>query len=260
VIQPSLAYLQVQFRLGYNDGRTSPFADEQVRKAVRYAIDAERINELVQLGEGEVATQSLPESSPGYDPALADAYPYDPEEAKRLLAEAGYPDGFEFTMVIPGPGIENMQRQGELIQSMLADVGITANIKPVSGSDIATNYYINGGGDAFAAARLASSFYPGAYHDAYAPFQFVAIWNQTEREDIGDIASQALAATDDAETAQLTRQAAKIVSDEAMEVPIAFMPQFLATNKDRVGGVVGGQRDICDRPDLSQATVITGKE
>ena len=77
-------------------------------------------------------------------------------------------------MAIPGPGIQNMQSQGELIQSMLKDVGITANIKPIAGNDIATNYYINGGGDAFAAAQLASSFFPGAYYDEFGKFQYVA--------------------------------------------------------------------------------------
>ena len=48
------------------------------------------------------------------------------------------------------------------------------------------------------------------------------------------------------------QQAAKVVMDEAMEAPIAFMPQFLAVAKARVGGTVGGQRNICDPPDLSQ--------
>lgn len=260
VIKPTDAYLQMQLRLGYNDGRTSPFANPLVRKAVRFAIDTKKINDLVQLGEGEVATQSLPKESPGYDPSVADAYRYDPAEARRLLADAGYPNGFEFTLAIPGPGIENMQKQGELIQAMLADVGIKAKIKPIQGSDIATSYYINGGGDAFAAARLASSFYPGAYYDQFGKYQFVAIWNKAQNPEIDDLMLRAQGSTDPAETARLTQEAAKIVSDQALEVPIAFMPQFLATSKSRVGGVVGGQRNICDPPDLSKATIEAGKD
>jgi peptide/nickel transport system substrate-binding protein len=260
VIKPTEAYLQLQFRLGYNDGRTTPFANPLVRQAVRYAIDSKKINDLVQLGEGEVASQSLPKESPGYNPDLASTYPYNPDEARRLLAQAGLPNGFSFTMVIPGPGIDNMQKQGELIQAMLADVGIKAKIKPISGNDISTTYYINGGGDAFAAARLASSFYPGAYYDAYGKYQFVAIWDKAQRDDIDSLMLQAQGSKDPNETARLTKQAAKIVSDEALEAPIAFMPQFLATNKARVGGTVGGQRNICDPPDLSALKLKTGKQ
>ena len=260
VVKATEAYLQFQFRLGYNDGRTTPFVNPLVRKAVRFAIDPVKINDLVQLGEGAIATQALPEESPGYNGEIADDYAYDPDEAKRLLTEAGYPNGFEFTMVIPGPGIENMNRQGQLIQDMLGAVGITAKIVPVQGNDIATNYYISGGGDAFAAARLASSFYPGAYYDQFGKFQFVPLWNKAERADIDDLTLRAQGSKDPAETARLTQEAAKIVSDEALEVPIAFMPQFLATAKDRVGGIVGGQRNICDPPDLSGLKMKAGKE
>ena len=214
----------------------------------------------MQLGEGTVADQSLPESSPGFNPDIVGAYPYNPDEAKRLLNQAGYPNGFEFTMVIPGPGIENMSKQGQLLQDMLAKVGITANIKPIQGNDIATNYYINGGGDTFAAAQLASSFYPGAYYDQFGKFQFVPIWNKAQRADIDDLTLRAQGSLDPKETARLTQDAAKIVSDEALTAPIAFMPQFLATAKDRVGGVVGGQRNICDPPDLSQLKMKAGKD
>jgi len=252
VAQPSEAYLQFQFRLAFKDGRESPFADVNVRKAVRHAINAEEINEIVQRGKGEVATQALPKGSAGYDATLADDYPYDPELAKDLLRQAGYPNGFEFTMAIPGPGIKNMQSQGELIQDQLSKVGIKANIKPILGQDIATQYYIAGGGDAFAAAHLASTFYPGSLFSQWGKFEFVAIWNGAERTDIDDLTLRAQAATDPAETAALTKQAAKIVSDEALDVPIAFMPQFLAYNKARVGGKVGGQSNICVPPDLSE--------
>jgi ABC-type transport system substrate-binding protein len=251
VVQPSQAYLQFQFRLAFKDGRKSPFADVRVRKAIRYAINTQEINQIVQGGKGEVATQSLPKDSPGYDPALANAYPYNIGRAKDLLAQAGYPNGFKFTMAIPGPGIKNMQSQGALIQDQLSKIGVTAEIKPILGQDIATQYYIAGGGDAFAAAHLASTFYPGVYYDQWGKFQFVPIWNGAERTDLDSLTLRAQATSNPAETQSLTRQAAKIVSDEALEVPIAFMPQFLAYNKGRIGGTVGGQTDICKPPDLS---------
>ncbi|MGZ6994879.1 MAG: ABC transporter substrate-binding protein [Acidimicrobiia bacterium] len=251
VVQPSEAYLQFQFRLAFKDGHKSPFADPRVRQAIRYGINAAEVNQIVQRGQGEVATQSLPKNSPGYDASLAGAYPYNPEKAKDLLRQAGYPNGFEFTMAIPGPGIKSMESQGAVIQDQLSKIGVKANIKPILGQDIATQYYIAGGGDAFAAAHLASTFYPGVYYDQWGKYQFVPIWNGAERADIDALTLRAQATTDPAETQALTRQAAKIVSDDALEVPIAFMPQFLAYNKTRIGGTVGGQTDICKPPDLS---------
>ncbi|MGZ6884648.1 MAG: ABC transporter substrate-binding protein [Acidimicrobiia bacterium] len=251
VTKKTEAFLRLEFRYGFSDGRTTPFANPLVRQAVAYAIDKKKINDVVQLGEGEVASQALPKSSPGYNPSLEGMYPFSPQKAKDLLTQAGYPNGFTFTMAIPGPGIQNMQSMGELIQSMLKDVGITANIKPIAGSDIATSYYINGAGDAFSAAQLASSFYPGAYYDEFGKFQYVPTFNHAENQQITDLTLQAQAAQDPQDTARDVQQAAKIVMDGAMEDPIAFMPQFLAVAKDRVGGTIGGQRNICDPPDLS---------
>ena len=250
-VQPSEAYLQFQFRIANKNGKKSPFADQRVREAVRYAINRDEINKIVQKGLGEVASQQLPKNSPGYNPTVADAYAYNPQKAKDLLTQAGYPNGFTFTMAIPGPGIKNMQDQGALIQDQLKQVGITAKIKPVLANDIATQYYIGGNGDAFAAAHLASTYYPGIYYDQWGKFQFVPIWNGAERADIDDLMLRAQAATDPSQTAALTKQAAQIVSDEALDAPIAFMPQLMAFNKSRVTGSFTGQTDICDPPNLS---------
>jgi peptide/nickel transport system substrate-binding protein len=257
VTKKTEAFLRLEFRLGFSDGRTTPFTNPLVRQAVLYAIDRKKINDIVQLGEGEVASQALPKSSPGYNASLADMYPFNPTHAKELLAQAGYPNGFSFTMAIPGPGIQNMQSMGELIQSMLKDVGITANIKPIAGNDIATNYYINGAGEAFSAAQLASSFYPGAYYDEFGKFQYVPTFNHSENQQVTDLTLQAQAAKTPEEVGGLVQQAAKVVMDGAMEAPIAFMPQFLAVAKSRVGGTVGGQRNICDPPDLSKVRMKT---
>ena len=251
VVQPSGAYLQLQMREAYKDGRKSPFADERVRKAMRYAINTEEINKIVQRGKGEVASQPLPKDSPGYDASIANAYPFDPAKAKALLAEAGLPNGFEFTMAIPGPGIKNMADQGQLIQDQLKKIGVTAKIVPILGQDIATQYYIQGGGDAFAAARLASTFYPTAIDSQWGKYEFVAIWNGAENQEITDLMNKALGSNDQAEIADLTKQAARYTSEHALEVPIAFMPQIIGFDKARVGGTFTGQYDICKAPDLS---------
>ncbi len=253
VSQSTEAYLQFQFRTKQG----SPFTNPLVRQAVRYAIDTKQINDIVQGGKGEVATQALPKGSPGYNPDIANAYPYDPAKAKDLLTQAGYPNGLDFTMVIPGGNIANMEQQGALIQDQLKKVGIRAKIERILGTDIATQYYIAGKGDAFGAAHLANKFYPGVYYDQWGKFQFVPIWNGAQRDDIDSLMIDAQSTTDPNRTAQDTKDAAKIVSDQALEVPIAFMPQFMAYDKARVGGTVGAQTDICDPPNLTQLRMKT---
>jgi peptide/nickel transport system substrate-binding protein len=108
--------------------------DVTVRQAINYALDREGLLEAVQLGNGTVTTQVFKASSAAYDPALDDAYPYDPEKAKDLLADAGYADGL--TIEMPSTVVLG-EATYALIKQQLADVGIT-----VVNEDFAPEDYI----------------------------------------------------------------------------------------------------------------------
>jgi peptide/nickel transport system substrate-binding protein len=254
VVQSTGAYLQFEFRQNFKD-KPTPFANKLVRQAVSHALDRKKINDVVQDALGEVASQPFPKDSPAYVPEVADLYPYDPEKAKALLDRAGYPDGFEFVMAIPGGNIANMERQSTLVQQMLDAIGLKAKVNRILGSDIATQYYILGKGDAFVAAELDSTFPTGKLQNNYGVGQFVAIWDGVERDDITDLMLKAQATTSLDETYRLVREGVKIAMNEALDVPIAFMPQLMAYDKNRVSGTIGGQTNICDPPDLTQAVV-----
>jgi peptide/nickel transport system substrate-binding protein len=71
----------------------SPWADRRVRLAANLAIDRPAINQAVTMGLSKITASIIPQSFEGYWPAPL--YPYDAERAKRLLAEAGYPNGFD---------------------------------------------------------------------------------------------------------------------------------------------------------------------
>lgn len=73
-------------------------ADVRVRQAINYALDREALLEGLEDGYGEPTTQIFGTATDAYSADLEDAYPYDPERAKELLAEAGYPDGITITM------------------------------------------------------------------------------------------------------------------------------------------------------------------
>ena len=72
--------------------------DVKVRQAINYAFDRGGLLTALQTDHGTVTTQVFPASSDAYDPALDDYYTYDPEKAKDLLTEAGYPDGLTIKM------------------------------------------------------------------------------------------------------------------------------------------------------------------
>lgn len=249
-VQTTGSYLQFEFRIKFK-----PFSDVRVRQAVNFAIDRDEINRVVQKGLGEVASQPFPKDSPSYVPDLANTYTYNPDRARQLLSDAGYPNGFDMVMVIPGGGIKNMEDQGALIQEQLKKVGIRATIQRILGNDIGSQFYLQGVGDAFSAAELDTTLPMGKLYNNYAKFQYVAIYDGAERDDITELMKKANASTDQNEVIDLMHQGVKIAVEQALDVPIAFMPQFMAYDKARVSGTVGGQTNICDQPDLTKTVV-----
>ncbi|MBK7332986.1 MAG: ABC transporter substrate-binding protein [Betaproteobacteria bacterium] len=116
--------------LAYNTTK-KPFDDVRVRKAVNMAIDKQAIIKAVYLSAGVAATNPIPPSMWSYNKAIKDD-PYDPAAAKKLLAEAGYPNGFStdlWAMPVQRPYNPNARRIAELMQADLEKVGIKAEIK-----------------------------------------------------------------------------------------------------------------------------------
>lgn len=114
--------------LGLTNTR-APFDNKLVRQAVNYAIDKQAIVDAFFEGRAEVAVNPMPSSISGYNDALS-PYPYDPEKAKSLLAEAGY-DGKEielWAMPVPRPYMPDGAKVAEVIQKNLEDVGIPSKI------------------------------------------------------------------------------------------------------------------------------------
>jgi len=79
-----------------------PLANETVRKALCYALDREQVFDVVADGHGTAVGSSIyPNFRKYFLPELADLYPHDTEKAKAMLAEAGYPNGFDLTITVP---------------------------------------------------------------------------------------------------------------------------------------------------------------
>lgn len=109
-----------------------PFSDKRVRQAINHAIDADLIIKRLVRDKAYRATGWLPLSSPAYDKDMK-PYDFNPEKAKKLLTEAGYPDGFEFEWTA-SPNESWGVPIVEAVIPMLAKVGVKVKIKPVEGS------------------------------------------------------------------------------------------------------------------------------
>lgn len=106
---------------------TKPFTNPDVVKAINYAIDRQAIVAVQASGYGTPSYQPFPKGFVGYDPTLANLYPYNPAKAKQLLAAAGYKHGLKITL----DSVSIDDPIAEQIQGQLAKAGITAIIKNV---------------------------------------------------------------------------------------------------------------------------------
>jgi peptide/nickel transport system substrate-binding protein/oligopeptide transport system substrate-binding protein len=109
-----------------------PFDNLKVRQALNHAIDKQRIVQLLN-GRATVANQILPPLMPGYDSTYT-GYEYDPEKAKALLAEAGFPDGFETS--IECISVDPQPKLCESFQQDLAKVGIKLTINNLAAPNV----------------------------------------------------------------------------------------------------------------------------
>lgn len=123
-----------QIMMGLNVTK-EPFIDTTLRQAVAYAIPFERIVEEVYENEGIVSQGVIPVLGAYHDPETY-PYKYDPDISRELLAEAGHPDGFEFTVHL-SEGNATIEQAAVFVQTSLREVGIEMGIEVESASQFA---------------------------------------------------------------------------------------------------------------------------
>lgn len=110
------------------NGVGTPIEDVRVRRALNFGTDREGIVQAVFAGQAQVIPSFIVEGNLGYDPEIMEPFPYDPERARELLAEAGYPDGFEIAMSCPADGYVNINEVCLAIQQSLQDIGVEIEV------------------------------------------------------------------------------------------------------------------------------------
>ncbi|PWC44750.1 ABC transporter substrate-binding protein [Azospirillum sp. TSO22-1] len=124
-----VSFDQVRDELKYSDVKgKNPFKDVRVRAAFVHAVNLEAINKQIMRGSAvPLGTLIAPEVN-GFDKSFGAPYPYDPEKSKKLLAEAGYPNGFTVTMDCPNDRYVNDEKVCQAVAGMLAKVGVKIDL------------------------------------------------------------------------------------------------------------------------------------
>jgi peptide/nickel transport system substrate-binding protein len=150
-----------------------PVKDIRVRRALNYAVNKQAIIDTILGGATAPASQISHPQAFGYNPDLA-PYPYDPAKAKALLAEAGFPDGFDLPILLVG-GFNNFDSIYQLIGIDLAAVGV--RLKILRNTPAKQQEYVYQGGwptlgfamtssmfDPLGGYRIRSCAWPHPYH------------------------------------------------------------------------------------------------
>ncbi|WP_431784542.1 ABC transporter substrate-binding protein [Streptomyces chumphonensis] len=115
--------------------RLKPLGDVRVRRAINHAFDGAAMLESVGQGAGAATNQVFPAGGPVHDPSLDDRYAHDMDKAKKLMADAGYADGFDVTM----PMSSIFQPWQPSVEQTLGELGIKITWKDLSPADYQKN-------------------------------------------------------------------------------------------------------------------------
>ena len=194
---------------------TDVFADVRVRRAVNYAINKDEIVDVLLQGYGTVIDVPCNPSQFGCDPEAATSYEYDPERARELLAEAGYPDGFNVDLF----GYRDEQ-VAQAIQGYLAEVGIETDLQWFGGQyDVVSQRQAAGELPMFFGSWGSSSIYDAsAILDIF--FASDGTYNYNESESLDQTLQEALQTVDVDERLSLYTSAIEEITEEAYWAPL----------------------------------------
>ncbi|WP_026912663.1 ABC transporter substrate-binding protein [Patulibacter minatonensis] len=132
---PSLSAASIEI----NDA-IKPFDNKKLTEAINYAIDRKALIRTQNGGIGEPSYQPFPKGYVGYSPEVADLYPYDPDKAKQLVKEAGFPNGV--TIPITYFDAQGYKGLTEQLQAQLAAVGIKSKLSTLPLAQAAERVYV----------------------------------------------------------------------------------------------------------------------
>ncbi|MGE0719564.1 MAG: ABC transporter substrate-binding protein [Alphaproteobacteria bacterium] len=206
------------------NNRKKPFDDVRVRRAIAHAIDRKAIIDGAMQGNGTpIGSHFSPANAAYVD--LTGMYPHDTAKARALLAEAGFPGGFEASLKLPPPAYA--RRSGEIIAAELGQVGIKVRIEPVEWAQWLSAVFRGRDYDMTIVAHTEPMdidiYARDDYYFGYASDRFKATMRAID------------AAPDDATRARLFGDAQRIIAEDSVNAFLFQLPKLGVWNKGLVG-------------------------
>lgn len=218
----------------YLNNAFEPFKDVRVRQALCYAVDPQNIMDIAFDGKGtELGSSMFPAFGKYYVDEMKDVYNVDYAKSKELLAEAGYPNGFSFTITVPSnyqPHIDTAQ----VIVEQLKNVGVTAEIQLVEWDTWLSDVYVGRQYEATVVGVDASTMTARAMLERFKSDSSKNFINFESAEYDKNLTA-ALASTNDAEQTELYKNCEWILTNEAANVYIQDLAEFVAINNKYTG-------------------------
>lgn len=217
-----------------NNGQPNPMQDVRVRQAMQAAIDMDLIQSRVMRGKSRNNATLVAPEIPGYSAELDQPFKYDPEQAKQWLAEAGYPDGFEFDFNCFNNFYIGEEQLCQALASMWSRVGLKPKLD-VAPRAVQIPKRTSGKADVYSfgwanePALDASSFLIQVLRtkDKSAGIFNWGGWSYPELDSLID---QIAVEMDDEKRRELSKQALKIAQDEVIFIPMHQQPMVWAVS------------------------------
>ena len=226
----------------------NPIHDVRVRRALNMAINRQGLVDRLMQGTANAASQWMPEGTFGYEPAIP-APAFDPDAAKRLLAEAGYPQGFNLVIHVPADRYVAGSETAQAVAQMWSRIGVRTTIETLTWTVYASRVnkgefamtmiaWGNGTGESsYGLLNILATQDPGKG-------QGVSNWGHYSNPDVDRALDEATSAFDDREREAILKRAARLV-----DADVGIMPLFHYQN------IWAARRGLVVRPLSSDRTV-----
>lgn len=219
----------IMSHLIYLNTARGPFANKLVRQAFNYALDRDAYARVITGGFGERADLLYPSRHWSYDKEAASRYPHDPERARALLAEAGFPDGikFEFNHFSDQRYVQRV----EVVAAMLKEANIFIG-KKNSGSVLQMGQsWREGVGDAFFALWTGRQDPSMAYSQLFVPGGFFYRGDVEHSPELTKTIYESRRVSDQDQRTEVCAHVQRLEREFALCVPLAFEPEMVAHNQ-----------------------------
>ena len=218
----------------YLNNAVAPFDDVRVRQALCYAISPDEIMTIISDGKGtELGSSMYPAFGKYFVEELNDTYNQDIEKAKALLAEAGYPDGFSFTITVPSNYQPHIDTAQVLVEQFKA-IGVKAEIQLIEWDSWLSDVYANRNYESTVVGLDANNLTGAAMLQRFTSDSSKNFVNYNSAK-YDEAFKNAILSTDDAEKTKYYKECQTILSEEAVNVYIQDLPEFVAINKKYTG-------------------------